>query len=70
MTEALENAFAAIRAEIAAAQSERERYGHIAATIRVNALRLGATDAEAEAMVRGEADFVGFLSKAFEEARK
>lgn len=43
------------------AETERDRYAHIAATIRVNALRGGATTEEVEAMVRGEMSFIDWL---------
>lgn len=61
MGERLEQAFADIRTEIAEAKAEREKAGLIAATIWVNATRLGATNAEIDAMVRGETNFVNFM---------
>lgn len=44
--------------------ADRLRYGHIADTIRVNALRYGATDAQAEDFVHGRADFIGWAIEA------
>ena len=63
MSDRLDKAFADIRAEIAAANVDRDRFGTIAAAIRVNALRLGASYAEIDAMVRGEASFVNFMAE-------
>lgn len=68
MSERIEKAFADIRQEIAAANTERDRFGYIAATIRVNAMRLGATDTEIDAMVRGEVSFVNFMVEKLDPA--
>lgn len=54
---------------IADAKKERDRYGYIAATIRVNALCAGASDEETEAMVRGDKPFIDWLAKQYEAKR-
>lgn len=56
-----------LRRIVSEAEDERDRYSHIAATIRVNALRHGATDADAEAMVRGEISFISWMFDVIEK---
>ena len=63
----LESLFAGIRNMMTRAEYQHARFGYIAATIRVNALRHGATNEEVEAMVRGEKDFVQFIASKVEE---
>jgi hypothetical protein len=53
--------FSRIQKVVDAAKAERDRWGTIAATIRVNALHHGASTEDAEAMVRGEKDFIAFI---------
>ena len=61
MSAELKTAFDNITEIVEAAKADRERFGNIAATIRINALRNGATTDEAEAMVRGEIDFIKWV---------
>ena len=65
----LREALDTIHQIIADAKKERDRYGYIAATIRVNALRAGASDEETEAMVRGDKPFIDWLAKQYEAKR-
>lgn len=58
----LDRLFSEIREIVQRARDERARFGHIAATIRVNALHHGATTEEAEAMVNGELNFITWLA--------
>lgn len=58
--------FAQIEAIVEAAKSERDRWGTIAATIRINALHHGASTEDAEAMVRGDKDFITFIMEKVE----
>ena len=51
-----------LRRLVSDAYAERDRFGHIAATIRVNALHYGATNAEVEAMISGEISFVNWIA--------
>lgn len=66
--DAVAAAIAAVRKEARRVIAERDRFAHIAATIRVNGLRNGATEAEIEALIRGEKDFVGWLADRVEGA--
>jgi hypothetical protein len=52
----------AVRAMLDAAEDKWAHLSTVAATIRVNALRHGATDAQVEAFIRGDADFIAWLS--------
>lgn len=54
-----------LREIISEAEMDRDRFAHIAATIRVNALHGGASTEEAEAMVRGEKSFIDWLADRF-----
>ena len=54
-----------LREIVSEAEKDRDRFAHIAATIRVNALRGGATTEEAEAMVRGDKSFIDWLADRF-----
>lgn len=65
----LETLLSGIKAIVQRAADERDRWGHIAATIRVNALHHGATTEEAEAMVRGETNFVSWVIDRVEPTR-
>ena len=65
----LREALDTIHQIIADAKKERDRYGYIAATIRVNALCAGASDEETEAMVRGDKPFIDWLAKQYEAKR-
>lgn len=58
----IESFCATLRSVIADAHAERDRFGHIAATIRVSALHYGATNAEIDAMISGEISFVNWIS--------
>ena len=69
MNDKLREAMDTIHQIIADAKKERDRYGYIAATIRVNALRAGASDEETEAMVRGDKPFIDWLAKQYEAKR-
>ena len=51
-----------VRSMLDSAEKQWKHLDHIAATIRVNAMRHGATDAEIEAFIKGDADFVEWLS--------
>ena len=51
-----------LRRLVSDAYAERDRFGHIAATIHVNALHHGATNAEVEAMLSGEISFVNWIA--------
>lgn len=55
-----------LRRLVSDAHAERDRFGHIAATIRVNALHHGATNAEVEAMLSGEISFVKWIADKIE----
>ena len=50
-----------IRQHIADVEAERDRLGYIAATIRVNAMKRGATDEQIEAFLRGEQSFIQWI---------
>ena len=54
-----------LREIVSEAEKDRDRLAQIAATIRVNALRGGATTEEAEAMVRGDKSFIDWLADRF-----
>lgn len=69
MNDKLREALDTIHQIIADAKKERDRYGYIAATIRVNALCAGASDEETEAMVRGDKPFIDWLAKQYEAKR-
>jgi len=58
----IESFCATLRRLIADANLERDRFSHIAATIRINALHHGATNAEVEAMLSGEISFVNWIA--------
>lgn len=51
-----------LRRLVSDAYAERDRFGHIAATIRINALHHGATNAEVEAMLSGEISFINWIA--------
>ena len=59
----LREALETVQQAAADLQRDMDRLAEIKATIRVNALRGGATTDEVEAMVRGEKSFVDFLAK-------
>ena len=63
MTDKLREALETVQQAAADLQRDMDRLAEIKATIRVNALRGGATTDEVEAMVRGEKSFVDFLAK-------
>ena len=51
-----------LRRLVSDAYAERDRFSHIAATIRINALHNGATNAEVDAMLSGDVSFVGWIA--------
>jgi len=51
-----------LRRLVSDAYAERDRFGQIGATIRVNALHYGATNAEVDAMLSGEISFVNWIA--------
>ena len=51
-----------LRRLVSDAYAERDRFGHIAATIRINALHNGATNAEVDAMLSGDVSFVNWIA--------
>lgn len=55
-----------LRSLIADAYVERDRFSHIAATIRINALHYGATDAEVASMLSGEINFISWVADKLE----
>lgn len=61
MTDHFKDLISTMQAALAEAEAQRERLDTIAATIRINALRHGATDEQVAAFLTGEADFVGWL---------
>lgn len=58
----VESFCATLRSLIADAHAERDRFANIAATIRINALHQGATNAEVDAMLSGEISFVNWIA--------
>lgn len=61
MTDHFKDLISTMQAALAEAEAQRERLDTIAATIRINALRHGATDEQVAAFLTGEADFVGWI---------
>lgn len=51
-----------LRRLVSDAYAERDRFSHIAATIRINALHNGATNAEVDAMLSGDVSFVKWIA--------
>jgi hypothetical protein len=68
MTDApeLERLFDPIRQAMADMEARALRFGYIEATIRVNAMRHGATDAQIEDFIAGRADFIGWIAEKVE----
>ncbi|TNE43419.1 MAG: hypothetical protein EP341_11395 [Sphingomonadales bacterium] len=60
-TNSIEAAMDALKAEVAKLEAENARLGTIKATIRVNALRHGASDEQVERFLDGSESFVQWL---------
>lgn len=62
----LERLFDPIRQAMQDMEARALRFEYIAATIRVNATRHGATNDQIEDFIAGRADFIGWLAKKVE----
>ena len=60
-------AMEALKAEVEAMQAEIDRLQTIKATIRINAMRLGASDDQIERLIDGREDFIKFAIAAIEK---
>jgi hypothetical protein len=64
----LDQALRIIRDYVSGVEDERDRYSYIAATIRVNAMRHGATEDQIEAFLSGKQSFINWIVKEVEGA--
>lgn len=69
MNDTVESFCATLRSLITDAYDERDRYAHIAATIRINALHYGAIEAEVDKMLSGETNFITWVIDKVEPCR-
>ncbi|WP_111732237.1 hypothetical protein [Roseovarius amoyensis] len=65
----VERALVAIREHIKSVEAERDRLSNIAATIRVNAMRRGATDEQIDDFLNGRQSFIEWMVGTLEAER-